>query len=35
MKSCTFVTTIGMIVHGFEMQVASATMPTFITWASI
>ena len=35
MKSCTPVTTIGMTVQGFEMQVASATMPTFITCASI
>ena len=24
-----------MIVQGFEMQVASATIPTFMTWASI
>ena len=25
----------GMMVHGFETQVASATMPGFRTWASI
>ena len=35
MKSCTPVTTIGMTVQGFETQVTSATMPTFMTCASI
>ena len=35
MKSCTSVTTIGITVHGLEMQVTSATIPTFMTWPSI
>ena len=35
MKSCTPVTTIGMIVKGFDTQVTSAIMPTFMTCASI
>ena len=35
MKSCTSVTTIGMIVMGFDTQVTSAAIPTFMTCASI
>ena len=35
MKSCTSVTTIGMIVMGFDTQVASAAIPTFMTCPSI
>ena len=34
-KSCTSVTTIGMIVKGLETQVTSAIMPTFMICASI
>ncbi len=35
MMSCTSLTTIGMMVIGLEMQVASPTMPGWITCASI
>ena len=35
MTSWTSVTTMGMILNGLPMQVASAIMPTFITCASI
>src|SRR5688500_19902594 len=35
MKSCTATTTIGITVQGFDMQVASASMPIFMTCASI
>ena len=35
MTSCTFVTTIGMIVQGLDTHVTSAVIPTFMICASI